>query len=54
MHGPVWEAGRRAADHIHIVSVEHPGVDREGLAEEHAMLARMSELQRWVTAEHGS
>ncbi|MGY4501168.1 hypothetical protein ACVWYH_005099 [Bradyrhizobium sp. GM24.11] len=39
------EDRRRAADHILIVSVEHPGVDGEGLAEERAMSARMSELQ---------
>jgi hypothetical protein len=37
---------RRAADHILIVSVEHPGVDCEGLTEQHAMPAWMSEFLR--------
>ncbi|MCS3479359.1 hypothetical protein M2212_006205 [Bradyrhizobium elkanii] len=40
------EDGGRAADHVLIVSVEHPGIDGEGLAEEDAMSARVPKLQR--------
>lgn len=47
------EKRRRAADQILVVSVEHPGVDRECLAEKHAMSARMPELQRPAVRDRG-
>lgn len=40
------EDRRRAADHVLIVSVEHPRVYGEGLGEQHAMPTRISEFQR--------
>jgi hypothetical protein len=40
------EDGGRAADHVLIVSIEHPRVDGESLAKEDAMSARVPKLQR--------